>query len=158
MNYKVNTYVEPHYPIQKSLLVSTATTVLNIANVKGKVELSVSIVGDRKMRKLNKQFRGIDTTTDVLAFPYSFEGEQTGFTPPSSKFLNLGDVVISYPQLLSRAAEENTLVDEMAMYLVSHGVLHLLGYDHEKMDEAEKMGDLEDKIIASLRPAPEIIK
>ena len=99
MNYKVNAYVEPHYPLKKTLLISTATAALNAANVKGKVELSISIIGDRKMRKLNKEYKGVDAPTDVLAFSYSLDSDQKGFSVPDAKYLNLGDVAISYPQL-----------------------------------------------------------
>ena len=158
MNYKVNAYVEPHYPLKRTLLISIATTTLNTVNVKGKIELSISVIGDRKMRKLNKEYKGVDAPTDVLAFSYSLDSDQKEFSVPGAKYLNLGDVAISYPQLLDRAAKEEMLVDEMAMVLVIHGVLHLLGFDHEKVDEAEKMEALEDKILSTLRPAPEIFK
>jgi len=158
MAYKLSAYVEPHYPLKKPLLIRSAEAALVTANVKGKVELSISIIGDRKMRKLNKEYKGVDAPTDVLAFSYSLDSDQKEFSVPGAKYLNFGDVAISYPQLLDRAAKEEMLVDEMAMVLVIHGVLHLLGLDHEKGDEAEKMEALEDKILSTLRPAPEIIK
>lgn len=159
MTYKINAYVEPHYPIKKPVLISAAQSTLETVNVKGKVELSISIIGDRKMRKLNREYRGIDSSTDVLAFSDALDsGKTKQFVAAPTKYLNLGDVIISYPQLLDRAVREEMLVDEMAMYLVIHGSLHLLGYDHEKNDEATKMESLEDKIFTSLRPAPEIIK
>ena len=159
MTYKINAYVEPHYPIKKPVLISAAQSSLDTNNVKGKVELSISIIGDRKMRKLNKEYRGIDATTDVLAFSDSLDGgKHEQFVTAPTKYLNLGDVIISYPQLLDRAVKEEMMVDEMAMYLVIHGTLHLLGYDHEKNEEATKMESLEDKIFTALRPTPEIIK
>ena len=149
---KVTSYVEPHYPIKKSLLTLVAEATLQAVAVKTKAEVAISIIGDRKMRQLNKKHRGIDTPTDVLAFPYSLQTGPPagGFVTPPSRYLNLGDVIISYPQLLARAAKENTMVDDMARLLVVHGVLHLLGYDHEKPDEAQVMEDLEDKILKSI--------
>lgn len=100
------------------------------------------------MRQLNREYRGIDKPTDVLAFPYSLQsGKEKEFVPPPSKYLGIGDVIVSYPQLLGRAAKEDMLVDDMAKLLVVHGVLHLLGYDHEKPDEAEIMEALEDKVL-----------
>lgn len=149
MAYKVDAYVEPHYPLKKSLLVSAAESALSIANVKGKIELAVSIIGDRKMRQLNKEYRGIDAPTDVLAFSYTLDtGKPREFVTPPSKYLNLGDVIISYPQLIDRAAKEETMVDEMASLLVVHGVLHLLGYGHEKPQEVAEMESLEDKALS----------
>ena len=149
MAYKVDAYVEPHYPLKKSLLVSAAESALSIANVKGKIELAVSVIGDRKMRQLNREYRGIDAPTDVLAFSYTLDtGKPREFITPPSKYLNLGDVIISYPQLIDRAAREETMVDEMASLLVVHGVLHLLGYGHEKPQEAAEMESLEDKALS----------
>ena len=128
MAYKLSAYVEPHYPLKKPLLIRSAEEALAIANVKGKVELSVSVIGDRKMRQLNKEYRGIDAPTDVLAFSYSLQtGKPKEFVTAPSNFLNLGDVIVSYPQLLERAAKEETMVDDMAASLVVPGVLHLLG-------------------------------
>ena len=152
MAYKVDAYVEPHYPLKKAHLVSAAESALSIANVKGKIELAVSIIGDRKMRQLNKEYRGIDAPTDVLAFSYTLDtGKPREFITPPSKYLNLGDVIISYPQLIDRAAREETMVDEMASLLVVHGVLHLLGYGHEKPQEAAAMEALEDKALSLLK-------
>ncbi|MDP2720522.1 MAG: rRNA maturation RNase YbeY [bacterium] len=151
MNHKITSYVEPHYPVKKSLLTLAAEAALQAAAVKAKVEVAISIIGDRKMRQLNKKHRGIDTPTDVLAFPYSLgTGKPGDFVTPPSKYLNLGDVIISYPQLLARAAKENTMVDDMARLLVVHGVLHLFGYDHEKPTDAQAMEELEDKILKSV--------
>jgi probable rRNA maturation factor len=88
----------------------------------------------------------------VLSFSYALEtGKPREFVSPPSKFLNLGDVIISYPQLIDRAAKENTMVDDMANLLVTHGLLHLLGYDHEKLADAGEMESLEDQILSSLQ-------
>ena len=152
MTYKVETFVEPHYPIKKSLLVSVAESTLTSAKVKGKVALAVSVIGDRKMRSLNKEFRGIDEPTDVLSFPYSLQtGKPHEFVTPPSKYLNLGDIIISYPQLIERAADEEVMVDEMAARLVVHGVLHLLGHEHQNPQEAEAMEAFEDQILSAFQ-------
>jgi len=152
MAYKINTSVEPHYPLKRSVLVAAAQATLEAARVKGKVELAISVIGDRKMRELNREYRGIAQPTDVLSFPYSLQtGKPKEFVTPPSKYLNFGDVIISYPQLLERAAKEDTLVDDMARQLVVHGVLHLLGYDHEKPQDAQVMESLEDQIVSSAR-------
>ena len=152
MTYKISAFVEPHYPIKKSLLVSAVEATLTSAKVRGKVEVGICVIGDRKMRALNKEFRGIDEPTDVLSFPYSLQtGKPQEFITPPSKYLNLGDVVISYPQLIDRAASEEVLVDEMAALLVIHGVLHLLGYEHQNPQEAEVMEELEDQILSLIK-------
>ncbi len=160
--FKVDVYVEPHYPLRRAQLARACIKTLEFMKVKGKVEVSISIIGDRKMKDMNMQFRGIDAPTDVLAFPYTLDNSRPRdfVNPPDQKYLNLGEILISYPQLLDRAAKENTLVDDMANLLVVHGLMHLLGYDHEKGEEANAMEKLEDAILASLSPKaiPEIIK
>ncbi|OGY22108.1 MAG: rRNA maturation RNase YbeY [Candidatus Woykebacteria bacterium GWB1_45_5] len=151
MNYKIAPFVEPHYPIKKTLLRRAAEATLSTIKVKGKVEITISVIGDRKMRGLNREYCRVDEPTDVLAFPYSLQtGKPKEFITPPSKYLNLGDVIISYPQLIERAAKEDTLVDDMAKMLVVHGCLHLLGYEHEKPQDAQVMESLEDQILSSL--------
>lgn len=94
------------------------------------VAVSVAVVGDRKMRTLNKQYRNKDKTTNVLSFSLS-EGD-TAILPPSEEhILRLGDVILSYPQIIKESAEENMLVDDKIDNLVKHGMLHLLGIHHE---------------------------
>lgn len=87
-------------------------------------EFSVAFVSDRRMKELNKLFRGKNDTTDVLSFPH----EPDEFDPDKD---NLGDIVISVEQA-ARQAEENGLTLELEIkQLILHGVLHLCGYDHE---------------------------
>ncbi len=152
MAFLVNATIEPHYPLKRSQITKAAKQTLEKMDVKGDVRLDVSVIGDRKMRALNKEFRGIDKSTDVLSFSFELEGKnKTKFVnPPDPSYLNLGDVIISYPQLLARAAKENMLVDEMLNLLVVHGILHLLGYDHEIPVEAFDMEKLEDQILEEL--------
>ncbi len=96
-------------------------------------ELSVLLVSDREMRRLNRAWRGRDRPTDVLSFA---QGEGEG-APPSGL---LGDVVISVDTARRQAAEREVPVGHEADRLLIHGVLHLLGYDHEVSErEARRM-------------------
>ena len=99
---------------------------LSQKNVVVATEVSVAIVGDRKMRKLNKKYRGIDKTTNVLSFAQT-EGDVTGLP---RDVLFLGDIVISYPVVIQEAALEKMYVDDKIGELVEHGLLHLLGEHH----------------------------
>src|SRR3990167_10958699 len=118
--YKVNVFVEPHYPLKRAQLSSACIKALEMMMVKGNVEVAISVIGDRKMRKMNREFRGINKPTDVLAFPYTLDDSRPRefISPPTQKYLNFGEILISYPQLLSRAVQENMLVDDMANLLV----------------------------------------
>jgi probable rRNA maturation factor len=107
------------------------------------VELSVALVNNNEIRKLNAKFRQKDYPTDVLSFP-------AGKELPTGVRL-LGDVVISVERAQAQARQRGrTLNDEIATLLI-HGVLHLLGYDHERSaKDARIMGRLEKKIYRKL--------
>ena len=87
-------------------------------------EFSVAFVSDRRMKELNKFFRGKDSTTDVLSFPH-----ETDEFEPDSK--NLGDIVISAEQAQKQAEENGLTLENEIKQLILHGLLHLCGYDHE---------------------------
>lgn len=128
---------DPRYNIDKTAIKSIVATALQKHKIGGKVELGVNIVGDRKMHELNRQYRGIDSTTDVLSFaledyaPTSLQHvPRIGFVSAPDKWLRLGDIVISYPQALEDAGLDGITVDEEIKTLVEHGINHLLGIHH----------------------------
>jgi len=125
---KVLFYVESRYKINRKRLKKAIAQTLAENGVKSPVEVSVAIVGDRKMSKLNKDYRGKDGTTNILSFPIQ-EGGKTVL--PQDNIVRLGDIVISYPMLIKEAATEDMFVDERAEMLVKHGLLHLMGVHHE---------------------------
>lgn len=94
-------------------------------------EISISIVGDRTIRRLNREYLGKDRPTNVLSFSM-LEGEGV---PGCSR--TLGDVVISADTAAREAADEGVTTSERVMFLVLHGILHLCGYDHERSGEEE---------------------
>jgi len=99
-------------------------------------ELSVVLVDDGRIRELNRQYRGKDVATDVLAFPLLEGGE---VRLEGSGCMLLGDVVVSVETAVRQAQEaDHSLAQEMDVLLV-HGLLHLLGYDHETPEEAARM-------------------
>lgn len=112
------------------------------------VELDVAVVGDREMRRLNLAHRGQDETTDVLAFALR-EGPE-GFVAPPDGVLHLGQVVVSYPQAERQAREAGQAVAAEIRLLVVHGVLHLLGYDHENSAAEAAMRAREHEVLSEL--------
>jgi len=94
-------------------------------------ELSVLLVNDRKIKSLNQSFRDKNTPTDVLSFP-QFEDEE-GFDS-----ILLGDVVVSLETAERQAKEHGLAFEEEVVLLIAHGLLHLLGYDHEISAKEEK--------------------
>ncbi len=126
----VPVFVESRYKVNRKRVVAAASRVLTEQQMTRDVQVSVAVVGDRKMRQLNKQYRNLDKTTNVLSFSLS-DGDAVILPPVESNTLQLGDVIISYPQIIIEAAEENMLVDDKIDELVKHGMLHLLGIHHE---------------------------
>jgi rRNA maturation RNase YbeY len=113
-------------------------------------ELSVSLVGKTRMRSLNRKYRGRDYPTDVLAFPMESIGEQTE--------VFLGDVVICLPVAIQQASRFENTPDQEILRLLIHGMLHLLGYDHEHSpQEAARMQRKENAIIKKLSPIPRLL-
>ncbi|NQU16685.1 MAG: rRNA maturation RNase YbeY [Candidatus Saganbacteria bacterium] len=113
-------------------------TINKILKAKGKLnqagKIEVYFINDRFMRKLNKEFRGIDRTTDVLAFPDN-DNEL------------LGEIVISDSLAKVQAKRYRVLLKEEYRRLVIHGVLHLLGYGHKNKKERSLMRNLEEKYL-----------
>jgi probable rRNA maturation factor len=126
--------------IRDDLLSQAALAAFNAAtpNMKKAGEVAILLTGDAEMQALNRQWRGKDTPTNVLSFP---SGEQDG---------HLGDVVLAYETVEREANQQTISIADHAAHLVVHGMLHLLGYDHEQEDEAVKMETLETKILSTL--------
>lgn len=121
---------ESHYPLNRKKIKEAIAAALK-GRVRRDAEVSLAIVGDRQMRKLNKTYRGADATTDVLSFAFNEPGpNDKPFMNPPDNLLHLGDIVISYPQAVSAAQTANRLVDDQLIFLALHGLNHLLGIHH----------------------------
>jgi probable rRNA maturation factor len=112
-----------------------------LRNEKKKGQVEVILAGDALLKRLNREFTGKNKTTDVLSFPW-----QESLTP--KKRLNyLGEIYISLEQAQRQAKEYGVTGQEELLRLVTHGTLHLLGYDHQKKDEARIMRKKEEKYL-----------
>ena len=123
--------------------------------------VSVVFAGDDVVRDLNREHRGLDETTDVLAFSFAHEGEyygepdgrvpveeMPGFALPPGQSEPLGEVILSYPQAVRQAGDAGRTVQRELAALLAHGVLHLLGYDHMEPDDEAVMKALEVRILS----------
>ncbi|MEN6410014.1 MAG: rRNA maturation RNase YbeY [Anaerolineaceae bacterium] len=106
-------------------------------------ELTVVVDDDEAVHTLNRDFRGVDDTTDVLSFP-------ADEVDPESGHPYLGDIIISYPQASRQAAAGGHSIQAELQLLVVHGVLHLLGHDHAEADEKERMWSAQSEILSQL--------
>ena len=127
----------------KALYERAAEAAVRFANPEQEAELTILLTGDEQVRELNRQYREIDASTDVLSFP-------AGDIDPDSGNLYLGDLVISLPRALSQAETEGHPAQEELRLLVVHGVLHLLGYDHADEQEQAEMWAAQREILSRL--------
>ncbi|MDE6142196.1 MAG: rRNA maturation RNase YbeY [Bacilli bacterium] len=110
-----------------------------------KANLSIIFIDDETMHRYNLEYRGIDRTTDVLSF--ALEDNQTFKT----EIRRLGDIFISIPKMQKQAKEYNHSEKRELSFLTVHGLLHLLGYDHTRSEEEERIQfELQDKILNEL--------
>jgi probable rRNA maturation factor len=116
--------------------------------VAGAVILTITIVDDEEIRQINQQHRSIDKATDVLSFPLIEDGYQDGaFALPPDVPRELGDVIVSYPRAVAQAEEYGHSVERELAYLIVHGVLHIMGHDHEQPDEQAIMRAREEAAL-----------
>lgn len=125
--------------------------------VQHECELSVILTDDRELRMLNKEHRGIDAPTNVLAFPGEPLEDDEGSYTAMDRPLVMGDILTAYETMVREAAEAGKPLREHLAHIVVHGALHLCGFDHEEESDAEKMEALERRIMKDLgfreRPA-----
>lgn len=112
-------------------------------------QFAVHLVGDQKIRRLNSDYRQKDKKTDVLSFP-TYESMEEVDLPPGM-IVDFGDIFVCHSKTLSQAKEFEISEQEEFIHLVVHGFLHLIGYDHERSKEDEKiMENLERKLLKAI--------
>ena len=133
-------------------LQSVAEQVLVAQNTGSRVELGLVIATQERVQQLNLSYLGRDEPTDVLAFSAveEIEADLPPFVTPPDGVLHLGEVIISYPQAVAQAEEHRHSVKREIAILIIHGVLHLLGYEHDKPELKQKMSAREVEILSHI--------
>ena len=132
----------------RMLIRRACIAVLREEKFEGDSEVSVSFVDNEEIRKLNKEFRNIDSATDVLSFPLGENGVYDVNPDTGAKLL--GDVVISMERAQKQAMEYGHSFEREVCYLTVHSMLHLLGYDHMEPQEKAEMRAKEETVIARI--------
>ena len=151
--------VESAIDVKATWLRRVVRGALASADLRDAVEVGLLLTGDDRVRQLNRDYRGEDRTTDVLAF--ALEESEVAFPRPpdalptlgqvpSDALPSLGQVVVSYPQAVRQAAEYGHTVEREVAFLVVHGLLHLLGFDHQRPDDEARMLLKQEAIMTSL--------
>ncbi len=125
---------------------------LSVSGLEPPVELSVVITSDQAIQKLNKKYRGLKETTDVLSFALTenSQSEVTPFLAPPDGITHLGAIAISYPQAIKQAERVGHPVENEIALLLTHGVLHLAGYEHDKPQREKVMKTLESRVLRDI--------
>ena len=139
-----------HY---KELIRRAVTAVMEQKHIPEELDVNVMIVDGEEMRRINRETRGIDSTTDVLSFPY-FEFEQPGvFDVEAQDWADediLGDIVLCGEKILSQAEEYGHSQRREMAFLVVHSMLHLTGYDHMQEQDAQVMEQEQKEMMRTL--------
>jgi len=134
--------------VDKGWVGRIAQRVLKAEGVAPPFEVSLVFTDSEVVQKLNRDYRGMDEPTDVLAFYMLPQKEaDSSFALPPDGVTRLGEVIISYPQTAEQAKEQGHSVDKELTLLIIHGILHLLGYDHEQPEEEVKMRAREKELL-----------
>jgi probable rRNA maturation factor len=148
--HPVSVHVEPgsRGRIEPRELRRVARVVMAAEGVAPEVGLEVALAGPERVRELNRLYRGRDEPTDVLSF--AAREVEVGFVEPPGEGASLGEVVVCAPVAERQALESGRPPAGEIAHLLVHGLLHMLGYDHEDPGEAERMKRREDEILTDL--------
>ena len=120
-------------------------------NLDPHLELSVALVDDDVIQDLNLVYRQIDAPTDVLSFALNEAGEESDAEPASEVEENMiGDIIISMPRALAQSVAYGHSLERETGFLLCHGLLHILGYDHTDSVAAAAIFELQEEILASV--------
>lgn len=135
----------------QQVIKKVANTVARTVKLAKNTEASILIVDNNYIQELNLIYRGQNTPTDVLSFAMNELGEDEPDIDFSGEVNVLGDIVISLEKALEQSQEYGHSLERELGYLVVHGMLHLLGYDHETEGERKLMRELEEKILSAAK-------
>lgn len=121
---------------------------LKMLDIKCDPIVSVSLVDNRFIHRINKKYRNIDRPTDVISFAFLDDGHQYDEVLFKSGVVALGDIYISVEKAIEQANEYGHSLKRELSFLFVHGLLHLLGYDHMNEEDEKVMFGLQDKILA----------
>jgi probable rRNA maturation factor len=158
MTFYVENETNEQFPFNVEELISILTKeIIKTFNIPYDVSLNVSFTDDPSIREINKEFRGIDKSTDVLSFP-ALEFEKAGdfsnikddspeYFDPDTNELILGDIMISLEHAHAQALEYGHSFKREIAFLITHSLLHLSGFDHVTEEERKVMEDLQRNIL-----------
>lgn len=135
--------LDKYYPLIKKYYKKT----INILKLEDSYDLSLIIVGPKKIREINREYREIDKPTDVISFAMIDSDDDLFYDDA----IQLGDIFINRNKVLSQSKEYNHSIKREFVFLFVHGLLHLLGYDHMNPKDEKIMFSIQNKIVGDLK-------
>ena len=137
---------------EEEIIKKVVKTVLKTENIKHELNIYVTLTNNDEIHKINKEYRNVDRPTDVLSFPMYEREEISKLREEKKDDIEeiLGDIIISIPKVKEQAEEYGHSYERELAYLTTHGMLHLLGFDHIIEDERKVMREHEDKVLNEL--------
>lgn len=123
---------------------------LELESAKCDVNLSIVVTDNENIKEINKEQRNIDSPTDVLSFPGYEKAEWEEIKNNEDEVVYIGDIVVSKEKILEQAKEYETGFEREFCYLIAHGMLHLMGYDHMEETDKKNMRKKEEEIMKKL--------
>ena len=142
MNIFITNEAELEFP--EGLFESVVKKTLEYEHIDNDFEVSITLTDEETVHLLNKKYRGIDSTTDVLSFPFN-DFSQTKIK--KDEYLVLGDIVINVKRAAEQAEQYGHSLKRELAFLTAHSMLHLLGYDHMEKSEEEIMFKKQEEIL-----------
>lgn len=135
------------------LLEKTVIESIELSGINTGCEISITLMDDVKIKEINKEYRNIDSATDVLSFPIVEMNEGVilsieGDIDCDENLLLLGDIVISLERAVKQAEEYGHSFTREVAFLATHGIFHLLGYDHMNEEQERKMLEKQEEVLA----------
>jgi probable rRNA maturation factor len=145
-SYRIAVHVDARYArqVKKRPLAALGRLILRQEGTPAGAEVSVVVTNDEEVRELNRTFLGEDAATDVLSF--GMDGPD-GFVTAVGKGGQLGEIVISLPRAQEQARQAGQALKDELEHLLAHGILHLLGYDHQTVADSRRMRGREEAIL-----------
>lgn len=137
---------------EEEIIKKVTQTVLELEKIKHNLEIYITLTNNEEIHKINKEYRDVDRPTDVLSFPMYEREEISKLREDKQNEIDevLGDIIISIPKVKEQAEEYGHSYERELAYLTTHGMLHLLGYDHMIDEEKVIMREHEEKVLEKL--------
>ena len=149
---EVNYNAISELPNEEKLIKEVVSRVLEEEKVLPEVDVYITLTNNEEIHKINKEYRDVDRPTDVLSFPMYERDEIAGLKNDTNDEIEkiLGDIIVSIEKVREQAEEYGHSFERELAYLVTHGMLHLLGYDHMIEEEKTVMRKREEEILETL--------